>query len=223
MSVAFRAVGIAMLASASAWAAVVSLPGGTVTIDALSTTGTSFTYTGTLTQNDTISFTQSGSSCLQTAGTQYCTNGAGVLRVAGTGGSPAVGGSSPFTGNGSPIPASSFTYGSVIMIISGVGAVQVFPTNGANGAGSGAPPATLTLPSTTLSGLGFSAFSVTNPTITFVLGDTGYTDNGGQFVLTQGSGTTGVPISNTALFGTATGLCLLGIYQMSSRLAKRAQ
>src|SRR5262249_42265134 len=83
-----------------AWAraAAIALPGGTLTIPGTSTTGTSFTYSGTLTQNDTIAFTQTGNPCLQTAGTGYCTNGAGVLTVAATVGVTPVGGSSSFSG-----------------------------------------------------------------------------------------------------------------------------
>ncbi len=62
-----------------------------------------------------------------------------------------------------------------------------------------------------------------NPPITFILGDTGYTDNGGNFVITQGAPPVGTPISNSALIGTAAALCLLGIYQMTSRLSNQTR
>jgi hypothetical protein len=180
-----RLTGFAALLTGTCFAASVQLPGGTLTVPALSTTGASFVYSGTLTQNDTITFTQTGNPCLQSSGTGYCTNGAGVLTVAATVGVTPVGGSSGFTGPSGVIPAGSWTYGSLLMIISGVGAVQVFPTNAGNGLGSGTPPASLNLPTTSLSALGFGVFSQANPTITFIVADTGYLDNGNQFVLTQ--------------------------------------
>jgi len=176
---------IVFFVSANCAAANVQLPGGSLTIPGTSTTGASFTYTGTLTQNDTIAFTQAGNPCLQTGGTGYCTNGAGVLTVAATVGVTPVGGSSSFAGPSGVIPAGTWTYGSLLMSISGVGTIQVFPTNASNGLGSATPPASLTLPTTTLAGLGFAAFSQANPTISFIVADTFFGDNGGQFVLNQ--------------------------------------
>jgi hypothetical protein len=171
----------AALVAGTSLAANVQLPGNALTIPGVSTTGVSFAYNGTLTQADTIAFAQSGNPCLQGGGT-YCTNGAGVLTVAG---SQPVGGSSGFSGPSGAIPAGTWTYGALLMQISGVGTVQVFPTNAANGLGSAVPPASLALPATSLSALGFPAFSVANPTITFIVADTGFTDNSGGFVLTQ--------------------------------------
>src|SRR5208283_4972290 len=83
----------------------------------------------------------------------------------------------------------TWNYGALIMSISGVGAVQVFPANAGNGLGSSTPPGSLTLTSTSLSTLGFSSFSVVNPTITFTNADTNYGDNSGGFTVTQ----TGLP------------------------------
>ncbi len=182
-------------ASGTTLAAVIQLPGGTLTIPGTNSTGVSFTYAGTLTQNDTIGFAQTGNPCLQTAGTGYCVNGAGVLTVAATVGSTPVGGSSTFSGPSGVIPAGTWTYGALLMMISGVGTVQVFPTNAANGLGSPSPPANLTLPATTLAGLGFPTFSVSNPSITFIVADTLFTDNGGQFILTQALPTPTPPLS----------------------------
>jgi hypothetical protein len=74
------------------------------------------------------------------------------------------------------------------MEISGVsplGTVQVFPANAQNGLGSATPPMSLTSPATSLASLGFSPFIITNPTITFIVADTNYADNGGSFILTQ--------------------------------------
>ena len=162
----------ATLVTAAAQAANVNLPGGTLVIPGTSSVGASFTYTGTLTQADTIAFSQTGNPCLQ-SGNTYCVNGAGVIVVAGT--SP-VGASTGF---------GSWTYGALLMQISGVGTVQVWPTNAANGLGSGSPPTGLTLPTTTLAALGFPAFSQANPTITFIVADTNFGDNSESFTLTQ--------------------------------------
>ena len=171
---------LAALMTGTAFAATVTLPGGTLTVPGTSTTGVSFVYSGTLTQNDTIALTQAGNPCLQTAA--YCTNGAGVVTVAGSTG---VGGTSTFSGPSGGVPAGTWHFGALLMTISGVGAVQVFPTNAANGLGSATPPASLSLSSTTLGSLGFGTFSQVNPTITFIVADNNFGDNSGQFVLTQ--------------------------------------
>jgi hypothetical protein len=176
---------LAAFVSGTSLAAQIQLPGSTLTVPGTNSTGVSFTYTGTLTQNDTIAFSETGNPCLQTSGTGYCVNGAGVLTVAATVGVTPVGGSSSFAGPSGVIPAGTWTYGALLMQISGVGTVQIFPTNAANGLGSSTPPAGLTQPATSLAALGFPSFSVTNPTITFIMADTFFGDNGGQFVLTQ--------------------------------------
>ena len=203
----------------TSFAANVQLPGGTLTIPALNASGISFTYTGTLTQADTIAFTQTGNPCLQAAGTGYCTNGAGVLTVAATFGGTPVGGSSTFAGPSGIIPAGTWTYGSLLMQISGVGTVQVFPTDVAHGLGSPNPPAGLTLPSTALSALGFASFSQVNPTITFILADTGFADNGGQFVLNQPVSTPVPTIGEWSMVGLAVLLAALGVVFLRRRAA----
>lgn len=168
---------------ANCLAAAIALPGGSVNLPSNSSSGVSFSYTGTLTGNDTLALTESGSSCLQT-GPSYCVNGAGVVTVAGTSG---VGQSSSFTDpvNGA---AGTWVYGSILLQISGVGTEQIFPTNAADGLGSAAPPTTLSFGTTTLNSLGFGNFSVVDPTITFVMADDAafnfYDDNTGQFTLT---------------------------------------
>jgi hypothetical protein len=178
-------IGCLALVAGTCFAASVQIPGGSLSVSGTSAAGASFVYSGTLTEADTIAFTQSGNPCLQTAGTGYCVNGAGVLTVAATVGLTPVGGSSTFAGPSGIIPAGTWTYGALLMQISGVGTVQVFPTNAAHGLGSATPPASLTLPATPLSALGFPAFAQTNPTITFVLADTNFADNGGTFALAQ--------------------------------------
>ena len=170
-----------------ACAVAVTLPGGVLTVPGNSATGVSFTYSGTLTQSDTIALVQSGSMYLQCPFNAYYVNGAGVLITPCT---TPVGSASYFAGPRGVIPVGTWTYGALLMQISSVGTVQVFPTNAANGLGSSNPPWSLTLPSTTLGALGFGTFSLVNPTITFIVADTSYPDNGGGFVLTQPFGPT---------------------------------
>jgi hypothetical protein len=161
-------------------ASPILLPGGLITVPGLSTTGVSFTFSGTLTQNDTLALTQTGDPCLQSPAA-YCTNGAGVVTKAGT--SP-VGATTSFTGTFGGTTA-SWNFGSLLIEISGAGSAQVFDPNAATGLGSATPPLGLALAPTSLAALGFSAFSQVNPTITFVMADTLYSDNSGQFSLTQ--------------------------------------
>ena len=195
----------------SCFGASIAIPGGSLTVSGTSSTGTSFTYNGTLTQADTIALSQSGTPCLQSAGTGYCTNGAGVLTVAATIGVTPVGGSSTFPGPSGVIPGGTWTYGALVMIVSGVGAVQVFPTNAGNGLGSSAPPASLALPATTLGALGFPNFSQVNPTITFIVADTFFGDNGSQFTLTQAAPP---PLALTAPVPTLNGWALVVLAAM---------
>lgn len=208
---------IAAAIVAVSFAGTVPFPGGTLTIPGISSTGTSFVFSGTLTQAATIDFIQTGNPCLQYGLPQYCTNGAGVLTVAGT--SP-VGGSSSFSGTFGGT-SGTWTYGALLMSISGVGTVQVFPTNAANGLGSATPPTSLTLPTTTLSALGFASFSVVNPTITFVVADSGSTDNLGQFVLTQTSTPPAVPAPGTLMLIVSGMLGLPGGYWLKSKLTRK--
>ena len=196
--------------------ASVNFSGGALTVPGTSTTGASFTFSGTLTQNDTIAFSQTSDPCLQTTN-GYCVNGAGVLTVAATVGVTPVGGSSTFAGPSGVIPAGTWTYGALLMTISGVGTVQVFATNAGNGLGSGSPPAGLTLPSTTLGALGFPAFSQVNPTITFIVADTFFGDNGSQFVLTQGAPPPVTPAPSTLLL-IGTGIAVAALYQARERI-----
>ena len=220
-----RLLGFAALIIGNCFAANVPFPAGTLTIPGTSTTGASFVYTGTLTQNDTIALTQTGNPCLQSGGAGYCTNGAGVLTVAATVSATPVGGSSGFVGPSGVIPSGSWTYGALLMTIAGVGTVQVFPTNAGNGFGSGSPPASLTLPATTHRALGFGTFSQVNPTITFIVADTDFSDNGGQFVLTQSPAptTSSVPtLGEWALIGLAAMLAGFGVMMLRSRAGHNA-
>ena len=171
-------VGMATSGADCLWASTISL--SPITVDSLSTTGVSFTYAGTLTQNDTLELTVTGDPCLQT-GPAYCINGAGVVTKAGT---AALGDATTFSGTFGGTTG-TWDFGSLLMEISGTSTVQIFPADVADGLGSGSPPLSLTLPLTTLSALGFPSFDEVNPTITFVLADNLYTDNSGQYKLSQ--------------------------------------
>jgi len=166
------------------------IPVGPMTVDALSTTGVSFTYAGTLTQNDTLELTVSGDPCLQ-SGPGYCVNGAGVVIVPGTSG---VGAATTFSDTFGGT-SGTWNFGALLMEISGTSTVQIFPADAADGLGSGSPPTSLTLPVTTLSALGFPTFNEVDPTITFILADNLYTDNSGQFNLSQSTSQVPEPTS----------------------------
>ena len=191
----------------SCFGASILLPSGSITIPAVNPGGFSFVYTGTLTGADTIAFMQIGGTannpCLQggPASSAYCTNGGGIVTVAGTTG---VGGTSTFSGtfNGT---SGTWNFGSLILEISGEGAVQVFAASVANGLGSATPPTGLTLAPTSLSALGFGSFTTAaNPTITFLVADNLYPDNTQQFVLSQ------IPEpSSIGLLGSALGALVL--------------
>jgi hypothetical protein len=175
------------LLSTGAFAQSIVLP-STLTVPAISSTGTAFTYSGTLTQTATIALTAAGAACEQ-AGGVYCTNASGVVTVAGS--SP-VGAATSFTGSVGGFTG-TFNFGALIMTISGVGSVQLFAANATNGLGSSAPPGSLTLPATSLTALGFPNFSVSNPTITFTVADSNYPDNSLGFTVTGASGSTPSP------------------------------
>ena len=176
-SAAIFAVSLFAVASPEqARAAVIVFP-SPLTVDSTSAVGTSFTYSGTLTGADTLSLIASGTPNLQSNGA-YAVNAAGVVVVAGNG---------TAVGQTSPNPDSGTAYGSLLLIISGSGFTateQIFPADIANGLGSASPSTSLFLPTTSLSDLGFGPFSVTDPTLTFVMSDTIRSDNSGVFTVT---------------------------------------
>ena len=176
------------------YGAAVTFPTSPLSIPVTSSSGTSFTFTGTLTQNDTISFTQTGLVCIQGGGT-YCTNGAGVVVTPGTLG---PGGTFSTTATVAGF-TKTFVVGSLMLAIQGVNAVQVFPATPANGAGSATPPTSLTLPPTTFAALGFPNFTVVNPTITLVVFDNLYPDNSGSTQLQQQAVPPAVPAPSALL------------------------
>jgi hypothetical protein len=202
-----------LMAGTACFGNTIFLPGGTLTIPATSTAGVSFTYSGTLTDADTLALVQTQNPCLQldpNANPEYCVNGAGVVTTAGIG--AGVGGDESFTGTFGGVTG-TWIYGALLIEISGEGTEPVFIANAANGLGSSTPPLSLNLASTSLSGLGFSPFSALNPTITFIMADTIYGDNSGQFVLTQ----TPEPATISLMGGALVGLAMLGRRARSRR------
>jgi hypothetical protein len=175
-----------MIASCCA-AQTTPFPGNPITLGSLSASGSSFAYSGVLTGSVTLNLTASGQTCLQSG--IYCTNPAGVVVVAGT---SAIGQATSFSGTFGGTTG-TWNYGSLLMSISGVGTVQLFPANPANGLGSGAPSTTLSVSGSTLSSLGFGAFSVTNPTVSFFLADNEYPDNSGGFTISGSFTASGTP------------------------------
>ena len=176
-SAAIFAVSLFAVASPEqARAAVIVFP-SPLTVDSTSAVGTSFTYSGTLTGADTLSLIASGTPNLQSNGA-YAVNAAGVVVVAGNGAG---------VGQTSTNPDNGTAFGSLLLIISGSGFTateQIFPADIANGLGGASPPTSLFLPTTSLSDLGFGPFSVTDPTLTFVMSDTIRSDNSGVFTVT---------------------------------------
>lgn len=201
------------LMTAAAFGQSITLPGA-LTVQAINSTGTSFTYSGALTQAATIALIVSGAACEQ-GGSVYCTNASGVVTVAG---SSAVGAATSFTGFVGGY-SGTWNYGSLIMTISGVGSVQVFPANAGNGLGSASPPGTLTLASTSLSGLGFASFSTVNPTITFTVADNNYPDNSNGFTVTQ-TGLAGTPAPATLVLVVLGLAALMFVFWLKPRLQR---
>jgi len=151
--------------------------------------GPVYVVPGEVTADSTISLTgASGVVCLRTG---YCTNAAGITTpvdgISSTSGTTttftaAIGG---FSG--------TWNFGALLMFIEGVGTVQVFQANRANGLSSDAPPTTFSL-TESLSGLpevtsyralGFPKFKVHNARITFFVADDYYADNSGDFILSR--------------------------------------
>ncbi len=136
--------------------------------------GPSFTAPTALSASDMAYLSVSGTVCLQSGG-YYCTNGAGVVVVAGT--SP-VGGTSL---NGST------NFGSLLLGNNALGFHQLFPADASNGLGSANPPTYLVL-NATLGSLGFASGIGAGEILEFRLSDTLTTDNSGGFSVQDLSG-----------------------------------
>jgi len=151
--------------------------------------GPVYVVPGEVTGDSTISLTTvTGVVCLRAG---YCTNAAGI--------------STPEDGSATPPGATStfnaaiggfsgtWNFGALLMSIEGVGTVQVFSANRANGLHSDSPPTTFSLIEsstglpevTSYRALGFPAFKLRNARITFFVADNDYSDNSGDFILSR--------------------------------------
>lgn len=187
---------------------------GPLTVNATNPSGTSFAYSGTLTQAATISLTASGTACEQ--GSVYCTNAAGVAVVAGAG--AGVGQASTFSATFSPT-SGTWNFGALLMNVEGECTVQLFPANAGNGLGSGSPPSSLSLNNVSLASLGCPAFSITSPVITLFVADNNYPDNSQGFTVTSGASSptpSPTPLPSTLVLSMV-GLAALAVFAASSR------
>jgi hypothetical protein len=143
--------------------------------------GPVYSIPGTVTEESTITLTAvTGSVCLRAG---YCTNAAGIV-TATAGNTTAPGQTSFFTEHQADGSDREFNYGALLISIEGVGQRQVFPAVQANGLNSILPPTSLTASAPTFRELGFQKFSVQGAQIRFIVADTYYADNSGDFLLT---------------------------------------
>lgn len=162
-------------------AGTIMLPGGSVTVPNIPT-GTTVQVSGTYSQMETVAFRVSGIAYEQNssgpdtnAGTpQYGTNAAGVLVVAGDGGSA----ESP----GGAIGFANDIFGALLISLNGGPQTQIFATSPANGLASPSAPTQLTF-SGPLSALFGSFGTVTNPQVTFQIADVDYNNNSGYYTV----------------------------------------
>jgi hypothetical protein len=151
--------------------------------------GPAYVVPGEVTGDSTVSLTAAaGVVCLRIG---YCTNAAGITTP--VYGIPASSGrTSTFTANIGGFPG-TWNFGALLMSIEGVGTVQVFQADGANGLHSEHPPTSFSLTEsssglpevTSYRTLGFPKFKVHNARITFFVADDYYADNSGDFILSR--------------------------------------
>lgn len=142
--------------------------------------GPVYVIAGSVTQNTQISLTVTGLACEQ--GAIDCFNAAGVIAVAGKTPHTKVGDAATFRRKFDGYEA-TVNFGSLVMVIEGVGVAQLFPASAANGLGGPNVPQGLTLPLTPLSALGFPPFTATNARVRLYVADNYYPDNTGGFVV----------------------------------------
>jgi hypothetical protein len=143
--------------------------------------GPVYVIPGAVTEDSTISLTNvTGSVCVRAG---YCTNAAGIVTAA-AGNTTAPGFDSFFVELQPDGTQQVFEYGAVLISIEGVANRQVFPANKANGLLSISPPTSLNASQPTFKSLGFKKFSVQNARIRFIVADTNYKGNSGDYLLT---------------------------------------
>jgi len=169
---------LAVVAACSCWGQV-QFPTYPYVLPAIAEAGGPvYVMPGTVTDTSTISLTRvAGVACLQ-ADRGVCMNAAGIVTAGGSG----PGTTSTFTGTVGA-SAGTWNFGALLMSIEGVGTVQVFQANTANGLNGKSPPTSFALSATTFQALGFPAFSLQNVRITFFVADNYYPDNSAGFLL----------------------------------------
>src|SRR5580658_9495265 len=182
MTLALRAVQIlTILTACSCWSQVQFPTYPYILPAAADKGGPVYVIPGAVTEDSTISLTNvTGSVCVRAG---YCTNAAGIVTAA-AGNTTAPGFDSFFVELQPDGTQQVFEYGAVLISIEGVANRQVFPANKANGLLSISPPTSLNASQPTFKSLGFKKFSVQNARIRFIVADTEYGDNSGDFLLT---------------------------------------
>jgi uncharacterized protein (TIGR03382 family) len=143
--------------------------------DTTSGSGPSFAVPGGVQPGETITIETTGIMYLQAGGTQYGTNAAGIVVVAGTAG---VGASGINTGPG---PGTGRSWGAWLLGNSVDGFFQVYASDASNGLCSVSPPTDLL---TTLNLSSFAGGSLVGATtLEFLLSDTVTSDNSGLYAV----------------------------------------
>ena len=157
------------------------------TVPANASAGASFTYTGVALPSDTLSITVAGPVYLET-GPAYGTNAAGVVTLAGVNGNQPVGSALACA----TIDSIEFDCGSMIVYVTSGSTTyygRLFLATRKDGFGRTKPPVQLTYKGSLkkLFGKdsGYKKFKFKNPTFTFLLSDTLYSDNTGAFAVSN--------------------------------------
>jgi len=164
-----------------------------------------------LTQASTVDFQLTGVVFKNSA--MHCANAAGIAVLCLNQPVIPIGQTEPFVATFGGTTG-TWNQGALLMTIAGVGTVQIFPANAANGLGSNSPPIDFTLTTTSLAALGFPNFSVTDPVITFLVASDA-SKTLGSFTLTQAAPPV-VPAPSSLLL-VITGFGIVALFQKNFR------
>ena len=176
------AAGICFAMGASRAATQIEVPTG---FSVPATSSASFTYSGKASPGNILSITVAGTSYLE-SGPAYGTNAAGVVTVAGVDGNQPVG--SVLSCN--TINSVQFDCGTLMVSITSGSTTfygRLFPATFKDGLGKKKPPTSLTFKGSLKKIFGkdstYRTFKFINPTFSFMLSDSLYSDNTGSFVI----------------------------------------
>ena len=157
------------------------------TVPATASAGESFTVNGRVVSGDTLSITVVGPAYLE-SGPAYGTNAAGVVLVAGDDGPQPVGSAVSCA----TIDTIEFDCGALIVSITSGDITyygRLFLANKKDGYGKKRPPVSLTFKGSLKKLFGkdsnYKPFAFVNPTLTFTMSDTLYSDNTGGYTITN--------------------------------------